>query len=458
MSALTDTAAPPEADPPRTWRQGTLVYGPAALVVLFAFLLIGDFAWSLKERAVTPVAQILMRQLQAGDLFIAIVVGSFPAGLGLVLGPVIAVRSDRHRGRLGRRIPFLLLPMPLVVGGLLGMAATMPAGAMLHELLGGASPGERACRMAWFALSWTMFEAASITANAVFYGLIADVVPARLTGRFYGLFRVISLLAGIGFTYQVLGHAESHFPAIFSAIALAYGAGVALMCWRVREGHYPPPAPLPPRDRGAGAVRRYLRECFSQRFYVLLFFAMMFGLVAGSPVNSFGVFYAQRVGLGLDGYGKALALTYACSLVLAFPVGWLADRFHPLRVGLTCILAYAVAMLMAGWWVSDAQQFAWAFVAHGVLSGAYLTGVAALGQYLYPQARFAQFHSAMNLLSAVGYVLVPPAMGAWLDATGNEYRHTFVASGLLATASACVFLALLKPFRTLGGARHYQAP
>ena len=69
---------------PRQWRQGSLVYGVGGLAVLFAWLLLGDFAWSLKERAVVPVAQVLLKQLQASDFFIALVVGSLPAALGML--------------------------------------------------------------------------------------------------------------------------------------------------------------------------------------------------------------------------------------------------------------------------------------------------------------------------------------------------------------------------------------
>lgn len=455
-SMSTATALP---DAPRQWRCGSLVYGVTGLAVLFGWLLLGDFAWSIKERAVVPVAQVLLKQLQASDFFIALVVGSLPAGLAMLLGPVIAVKSDRHRGRFGRRIPFLLMPVPPIVVGLLGMAATPAVGALLHELLGAASPGERLCQLAWFSLMWTLFEVASVTANAVFGGLINDVVPQPLIGRFYGLFRATSLLAGIGFSSLVLGHAEQHFTAIFAGIAAVYGACFLLVCWRVREGSYAPPEPLRAEEGGfVAAARRYLRECFSHRFYVLLFLAMMLGLVCGSPVNSFGVFYAKQVGLGLGGYGDALAVTYACSLVLALPVGWLADRFHPLRVGLASICAYALCMLAAGLWVQDAQQFGLAFVLHGVVSGIYLTGTAALGQYLFPAARFAQFFSAMNLLAAIGYMLVAPLMGAWLDATGSHYRHTFLASGALALLCALCYVALLAQMRRLGGFSTYRAP
>lgn len=444
------------ADAPRQWRQGSLVYGVGGLAVLFAWLLLGDFAWSLKERAVVPVAQVLLKQLEASDFFIALVVGSLPAALGMLLGPVIAVRSDRHRGRLGRRIPYLLLPTPPIVIGLLGMAATPVAGTWLSELAG-LSP--RLCQLVWFTLMWTVFEVASVTANAVFGGLINDVVPQPLVGRFYGLFRATSLLAGIGFSSHVLGHAEQQFAAIFTGIALIYGLCFALLCWRVKEGSYPAPELVPMEEGGwLAATRRYLRECFSHRFYRLLFIAMMLGLVSGSPVNSFGVFYAKEVGLGLDGYGKALAVSYGFSLVLALPVGWLADRWHPLRVGLGAIAAYALCMLAAGLWVQDAQQFGFAFVLHGVVSGVYLTGTAALGQYLFPRASFAQFFSAMNLLAALGYMLVAPGMGAWLDATGSHYRHTFIVSGVLAAGSALCYLLLARQMRAFGGFAAYRAP
>ena len=448
----------PAADrAPRRWHQGSLTYTATGLCTLFVFLLIGDFAWSVKERAVLPVAQVLLKQLEASNLVVALVAGSVPWALSMLLGPFVGVRSDRHRGRWGRRIPFLLLPTPVLVLGLLGMAATPQAGAWLDALLGTHSPGLRLCRLGWFSAMWVVFEVASVTANAVFNGLIADVVPDGLTGRFYGMFRTISLIAGIVFTYQLVGQAQKYFAAIFVGVAVVYGAGFALMCWRVREGSYPP-APPPAPGAGLAQVRRYVRECFSHRFYVGLFLAMMLGLISFNPVNVFGVFYAQKIGLGLDGYGKALALTYSCSLLLALPIGWLADRCHPLNVGLGCIALYAAAMLPAGLLVHTAAQFSVAFVAHGVLSGLYVTGTAAIGQYLFPHARFAQFQSAANVLSSLGYTLVPLLMGGWLDMTGQAYGDTFLASGLLATASALTYLWLLRPFRALGGRRGYSPP
>ena len=64
----------------------------------------------------------------------------------------------------------------------------------------------------------------------------------------------------------------------------------------------------------------------------------------------------------------------------------------------------------------------------------------------------------MSLMAALGYMVVPPLMGAWLDAIGNEYRHTFIASGALALGAALAFVMVHRHFLRLGGAGGYRAP
>ncbi|MEI8312836.1 MAG: MFS transporter, partial [Verrucomicrobiota bacterium] len=99
---------PPDADPPaggkaKVWRAGTLTYSAAGLAALFFWLLWGDFAAGIKERAIYPMAQIMLRGFQSPDWLVGLLVGSIPAGIGMLWGPVISVMSDRHRGKWGRR-------------------------------------------------------------------------------------------------------------------------------------------------------------------------------------------------------------------------------------------------------------------------------------------------------------------------------------------------------------------
>ncbi len=448
----------------RTWRAGTLTYTTGGLVALFAWLLWGDFAWWLKERSVVPVAQLFLKNFQASDMIVGLLVGSLPAALGMILGPVISVRSDRHRGRWGRRIPYLLIPTPIAALSMIGLAFTPRMGGALHSWLGAGSPGPEACVLLAFGLFWTVFEVASVVANAVLGGLINDVVPQEVIGRFFGLFRAVSLAAGIVFNFWLMGHAEEYYFWIFIGVGVIYGGGFTLMCLRVKEGVYPPPPP-PAAGEGASVLKgfvagtiAYARECFASRHYLWIFAATTLAMIAFGPVNTFGVFYAKSVGMSMDAYGKYIALTFTVSLIMSFFLGWLADLLHPLRLGIISIALYGVMALWAGFMADDARSFAVAFVAHGVLSGVYFTATASIGQRLYPRAKFAQFASAAGLMAATCFAVLPPLMGRYLDLTGHVYRHTFIAGAGLAFLALAAMLVVHRRFMALGGPKGYVAP
>jgi MFS family permease len=238
---------------PQIWKVGTLTYTGAGLTVLFLWLLWGDFAWTIKQRAVDPVAQLLMKRHGSSDLLIGLLVGSLPNALGMLLGPVIGVWSDRHRGRWGRRIPFLLVPTPFAAVAMAGVAFSPAMGRWLDGFLGTSSPGLNACVLLAFASSWLVFEALTTVSNTVFGALINDVVPAELLGRFFGMFRAVGLLAGIVFNVFLMGQAETYATAIFVGLAIVYVVGFSMMCWKVREGSYPEPPPPPPHWPFSGA-------------------------------------------------------------------------------------------------------------------------------------------------------------------------------------------------------------
>ncbi|MEI6491373.1 MAG: MFS transporter [Verrucomicrobiota bacterium] len=452
---------PPIAEKPRAiWRAGTLTYTTGGLVLLFAWLLWGDFAWNMKDRAVTPVAQLMLRQFHASDFLVGLLVGSLPCAIGFILGPIISVKSDNHRGRWGRRIPFLLIPTPFIALAMVGLAFTVPVSEWLHAILGPSSPGQVACQLVTFGFFWTTFEIFQTIAQAVFGGLINDVVPQEIIGRFFGFFRAISLVAAMVFNFWIIGHAEEYFGKIFIGLGLLYGIGFSLMCFMVREGDYPPPAPRAQAGRLAflAPVKAYMRECFANPYYLWIFLAMTLGILAGGPINTYSIFYAKSLGMSVDAYGKLLVITYAISFTLSFILGWLADKFHPLRVGFAAILIYAAVMIWGGFVADSIPTFSFVFIAHGVLMGCFITGTASLGQRLFPQAKFAQFASAAGIASALGYMILPPAVGYWLDATGHVYRYTFLASGAIGMLSFIALMVTYGKFLKLGGDKNYSPP
>lgn len=150
-------------------------------------------------------------------------------------------------------------------------------------------------------------------------------------------------MAGIIFGYLLLEKAEQHYVRIFLGLAALYLVGFGLMCLKVKEGPYEGPS-IPRSDQEnslLGGARNYFAECFSQPYYLWYYAAFALSTMVGTPINLFSVFLAKSLHMNMGEYGGAVALTYVISLVFAYPLGVLADRFHPLRAGIVALIFYA---------------------------------------------------------------------------------------------------------------------
>ena len=456
-----DPAPATAGAPQKTWQTGTLVYTTTGLVILFCWLLWGDFAWAMKDRAIPPIMQLLFKKFGASDMIAGLLFGTLPPAIGLILGPIISYKSDRHRGRWGRRIPYLLIPTPIAVLAIAGLAFSPKIGAFADKLLGPHSWGLNPCVLMFLGLFWMLFEFATVTANSVYIALINDVVPRPVLGRFFGLFRALSLIAGIIFNWWIIKKAETGYVWIFLGMGALYGIGFTIMCLKVKEGEYPL---QPPMDEGRNvrgfipAVKSYFRECFGNSYYWWFFGAMTVAGVTTGPVNLYSVFFATSVHLDLAMYGKCLAYTYIISLAMAYPLGWLADTVHPLRIGICVLALYAVVTLWGGLFARDAHTFAIALVAHGVVAGTWGTTTASLSQRLLPKAEFAQFSSAGGIIGSLTWMSLAPVAGFFLDHVHHDYRYTFFMGFGLALISLLACLVLHGKFMTLGGPDNFVAP
>lgn len=443
----------------KIWTVGTLSYTTGALVILFFWLLWGDFAWSMRDRSVPSVLVLLFKKFGASDMVTGLLMGSLPSLMALLIGPIISYKSDRYRSRWGRRIPFLLIPTPIAVLAMVGLAFSPQLGELTHQWFGNRSLGQNVTTLIMLGVFWTLFEFASITANSVFGGLVNDVVPQAVLGRFFAMFRALSLIAGIIFNYWMFGSAETHSMWIFLGIGLLYGLGFTMMCVKVKEGEYP--AVEYPAEEKAGffaAALTYFKDCFSHSYYLWYFAAVTLASMAFGPVNSFSVYYAKSIDMDMGAYGKLMAITYTISLVLAYPLGALSDRFHPLRVSIAAIGIEVLAALWGGLYSYDVWSFSVAYVTHGVVAGMFFTASASLGQRLLPRARFAEMYSALTIVNCLAFVALSPLVGLFLDHVNHTYRYTFYIGLGLAVLALGALLVLHSKFMALGGPKEYQAP
>ena len=109
---------------------------------------------------------------------------------------------------------------------------------------------------------------------SVFYYLFAAVVPEKFMGRFMACFSIVGGAAGFCFNRYILGLADTHMAWIYTGVAVLYLISFMLMCWRVKEGEYPPPTDTAERTSMLASVKLYFRECFSLSFYRWFFLAV----------------------------------------------------------------------------------------------------------------------------------------------------------------------------------------
>src|SRR3954462_10965971 len=106
--ATLDYASPPGV-PRRVWHVGTLTYSRGQLANVFFWMLWGDFCLNLMDSGVgTSLVMLQLKKYGASKSAIGFVQGTVIEVLAIVMVAIISTWSDRHRGPLGRRMPFML--------------------------------------------------------------------------------------------------------------------------------------------------------------------------------------------------------------------------------------------------------------------------------------------------------------------------------------------------------------
>jgi Na+/melibiose symporter-like transporter len=415
--------------------------------------LFGEFAIAFRDRSAIPGVMELLRQHHASDTMIAVLVSALPALLGCVLVPIVGFRSDRFRSRWGRRLPFLMGITPVAALVLVALGNCTTFGRVTDQLLGSMSPGADTCVLAWFCLFWTVFEGVALVTVALYAGLVNDIVPRPVLGRFYAGFRIVSLIAGILFNLWIFRLTEHHLREVFLGIGLFFGIACMLMCVRIKEGEYGPPA-VDGQDvmtwRAMG--RAYWRECVSDRYFLLVFLALTASELTFMPFNTFSQLYAESLGMDKAQLGKLLATSYALSIGLSSVIGWMVDRYSAASVTVWTMGLYLSVACGGFLAVHDLQSFSIVYVLHVVVAGTYYTAAASLPMVLFPRARFLQFDGAKRVLFSTSNIVLSFLLGPMLDSTSHDYGLTLLAGALLAGASVVTFRRLSRAARGRVGA------
>jgi len=461
----------PSAHVGKVFHVGTLTYTKAALFSLFAWLLWGDFCFVLMEAAAPAVLQVNLNEMGAPNWVLGLALSTIPGILNMTICPASSFWSDRFRSRWGRRIPFLFLSTIPLTLFLVLLGFSRQIGTLLHGALSGGF-SQTAVIIGVVVVLVFGFQIFNMVVASVYYYLFNDVVPAEVLARFMSIFRIVGVLSGAVFNWFFLKYAVSHMTEVFLIAAGLYATAFLLMCWKVKEGEYPPP-PVHP-DGGSGfmsGIKTFFTESFSIRFYWLFFLAnTCFALT--SVAGGFTLLQARSIGVDLDFFGKTAAVAGIVSAVLMYPAGIISDRLHPLRVLMWATIALLIIQPL--WLVFLFYDFS-PTVSHGIFIA--ITAVTAPAMALYlaaelpmymrilPKSRYGQFSSANAMVRSFAIIIGGLLIGFALDWLAvifptKDYCYRFIPIWSLVFIGASLFFLrrLYSEWLKRGGVTSYHPP
>lgn len=411
---------------------GTLTYTKFSLFSLFAWLLWGDYCFMMMETIVPAIVPLKLRHLDAPNWIIALIISTIPGVLNMTVCPWVSYKSDRHRGPRGRRIPFILWTLPFLSIFLLLLGFSQQIGHFLHGLLpADTSFSPTTMTITCIAVFMIGFQFFNMFVNSVFWYLFNDVVPAAFIGRFLGMFRIVTGIQSAVFNFLVFKYAESHMTEIFVATTILYAVGFGLMCLKIKEGQYPPPPETVDGKSGfASELKTYIVECYSQRYYWNLFLYTTC-LAIASTIGVFVVFQYQSIGLNLQQIGIMAGISNIANIMLTYPAGVLADRFHPIRVlRWSQLFNLCMTPLPLIWLFMDANPTVAFYISLAIAllirPVAVVNEAMVLPMYMrvLPKDRYGQFCSAMALVRSCGTIFGGLLAGIYIDITVSWYPNS----------------------------------
>ncbi len=460
---------------------GSLRYTMAGLMWVFVWLLWGDFCFTVMEYVNNSIVPLRLSELNAPDWVLPIILTTVPSIINFTLNPVISTASDRYRSPRGRRIPFLLYSAPFLSASLVMMAFSPEISVWLHGMIGPLGRwGIAAVSILTVGLLMATFKVFDMFVNTTFWYLFNDVVPPAFMARFMGMFRVVASLAAMLYNYFFYEHALTHMRWIYLGAATIYLLGFSLMCLFVKEGEYPPPAPRPAHARGPlfqmlAEMKTYVRECLSHRVYVYYFVTGMFITVANA-IGVFGLYLNLSLGITLKQLAMLNTGVQFVQLVLSYPTGALADRFHPLRVWIWMMFFLLLIVPLNFVWLFGSFTSTQAFHITLALTAVDFPISMLLGAVwmplmmrLLPREKFGQFCSFNALSGAIVNILASLSV-AWFmtgmrrllpDAVwGKDFCYRMIPAWRFPfIVVAMMFIWLLyREWKRLGGETHYSPP
>lgn len=404
---------------------------------------------------------LYLKHLEAPNLIIGITTGSVVGLVNLFFLPNISQWSDRLRTRIGRRIPFLLVVSPLTILSLLGIgfAPEITAWAAAHLPAGVAKGVSTTMLICTFlcvcAVAFHFFNMVLVNA---YNWLQRDVVPQVVMTRFLSWFRFVGILSSTLFLWYVFPIMMSHRHEVFLAVGAFYLVAFSLMCWRVKEGTYPEPEPLPEDSNVLKRFASYFHDCLTLPIYRNAFFAYVL-IIMSSCCGSFMVIFPKHtLKISDQDLGQLWAYSGAFSALVCIVFGWIGDRFRPIKICMVGIAVTTIVSVCGFFLVKDRNSFLIYSLVATIPGVAWGIGWTAFGMALFPEKAYGQFSAGMNVFGCAGLLFGNTAAGYFMDLVDSHYEYAFLWSAAFYALALIPIIMVYRDWKRHGGPNNYVPP
>ena len=407
---------------------GTLRYSALGIIRTIFFLLWGTFFFALLEYVLVPtLLPLSFKQLGGSGALMGIMLGSVPSAINFFMNPVLSTMSDRTRSRLGRRIPYLLYSIPLVTVSCVALG-WIPE---LTALLGNVIPADpKGIALVLLCVLTVIFYVTGLFGGSIGCYLPPDVLPFSFIGRFQAASNIVISGASFAFNYYLMPYAQTHSKWLFTGIGIAFAFCYGLMCVMVKEGEYPPPEKEAGEKHGSlagkisGYFTGYFKECFSHRFFVLLFMGIAVTQVSTRCRGIFNIIFATKdLALTTAQYGYISAVGSLAALGVSLCGIFWIDRVNPLLVYMGSGIPILILNVWGFFAVHDYNTF---FLVGILITVAYSVqnlGFVPAMMLVLPKEKFGQYSSANAMVCCIVSIAGSYLCGIAVDCFGNRFIY-----------------------------------
>lgn len=372
----------------------------------------GFFSVSIAWPIYNNYVPILLEHYIKNGLMIGFIM-TFDNIAAVVFQPLFGALSDITHTRFGRRMPYLLIGIPLaaIFFSLIPLAFSLPI-LMISVIL--------------MNLSMGIYRAPAVA-------LMPDITPSPLRSKANGIINLMGGIAAVialglgGILYKV----NSSYPFYMGSIIMLLA--VIVMYLFVKEPH----ELNSEEEQNKPATTETTKDKGKLLSLILLLLAIFFWFTGFNVIETFFSLYGKEI-LGINPGQSALMLTIfsAAFVLFAIPAGFIASKYGRKKTILTgligCIVVFA-SMIFA----RDVNVIRPLLLLGGIFW-------AAININSYPMV--VEMVSAKGIGTYTGYYyffasaasIVTPVLFGWIsDMVGSSYRYLFLYS------SANLFLAFL---------------